>query len=82
MPLHSAAPAESAFLLKSGKYPDLEEYVAAFSQVIKGRAMVDRAYAIVLQEALYPAQSRAEPDRRVADNRVQVVEKLRHSVRE
>jgi hypothetical protein len=81
LPCH-IAPEESAYLLKSGYYEDMQDYTAAFVQIRRARSLIDRAYSRVLQEGLYPAQSRGDPDRRLANNRVQVVEKLRNSLRE
>lgn len=81
LPRH-IAPEESAYLLKSGYYEDMQDYTAAFVQIRRARSLIDRAYSRVLQEGLYPAQSRGDPDRRLANNRVQVVEKLRNNLRE
>ena len=80
LPRH-IAPEESAYLLKSGYYEDMQDYTA-FVQIRRARSLIDRAYSRVLQEALYPAQSRGDPDRRLANNRVQVVEKLQNNLRE
>lgn len=67
---------------RPGDYEDMQDYVAAFLQIRRARSLIDRAYSRVLQEALYPAQSRGDPDRRLANNRVQVIEKLRTHLRE